>query len=43
MGLWGSQKFETLEIWVLGAMKLWDKANVDHMSMGLKDLEFMGH
>ena len=38
MGLQRSQKFETLEIWDLGAMELWDKANVDHMSLGLSKL-----
>ena len=29
--------------WDLGAMKLRDKANADHMSLGLKDLGLMGH
>ncbi len=43
MGPWGSHEFETLEIWDLGAMELWDKANVDHMSLGLNDLGLMGH
>ena len=37
----GPQKFETQEIWDLGAMKLLDKANVVHMSLGMNDLGLM--
>ena len=33
----GPQKFETLEIWDLRAMKLLDKGNVVHMSSGIND------